>query len=208
MKYGHFLILVLVLLAFCPSCVDPDFDLDNVKLEGRVFVNMEVPIGSFETVTLETILKAPGAAVTPALMPGKYHLTGWAELSGLSFRFGDDLFCKEAELHTVARNTLPMDLTLSVVAIDAEGNTIPDVSVTIQAEGTPMIASGLPERPSENPLVFRFTCTNRYMTMDGLRLVFSGETGAGFENQAPHTDEGIQLTQVYLKVPEGLIVGK
>lgn len=205
MSIKHFLILSAAVLLLCPACVDVNYNFDKVKLEGRVFVDLEVPVGSFEPVTLETILKAPGAAVVPMTM-GTYRLSGWAELSGLSFSFGEGLYFKEAELHTVVRNTLPLDLTLSIVALDAEGNPTPDVSVTIQSDKSPMIASGLPESPSENPLVLRFTCANRYMTMEGLRMVFSGVTGEGFENNAPHMDEGIQLTQVFLKMPEGLIV--
>lgn len=207
MRIRHLLTLAIVLLALCPACVDPDFDLDQVKLEGRVFVNLEVPVGSFEPVTLETVLKAPGAAVT-TLLPGKYRLTGWAELRGLNFQFGDDLYFREAQLHTVVLNTLPMDLTLSVIAIDEEGEPVPDVTVTIQADQTPMIRSGQPDHPSENPMVLRFESRDRYMKMDGLRIIFSGETGEGFENQAPHVEEGIQLTQVYLKMPEGLMVEK
>ena len=207
MRLRHILLLVAVIPAFCAACIDPKFNIDDVKIEGRVFVDLEVPVGSFETITLETILKAPGAAVTP-LMPGIYRLKGWVEISGLGFQFGNDLYFKEAELHMVMQNTLPLDLTLSPVALDAEGNPLPDVSVVIQADQSPMIASGSPEKPSENPLVIRFTCSNRYMTMEGLRLTFSGETGAGFENQAPHMDEGITMTQVYLKMPEGIEVSK
>ena len=207
MKLKQILFLVAAVLSLCSACIDPKFNFDDVKIEGRVFVDLEVPVGSFETITLETILKAPGASVT-TLMPGKYRLSGQVEISGLGFQFGEGLYFKEAELHMVMLNTLPLDLTLSPVALDADGNPLPDVSVTIQADRTPMIASGNLESPSENPLVLRFTCSNRYMTMQGLRLSFSGQTGAGYENQAPQMDEGLTMTQVYLKMPEGIEVSR
>lgn len=207
MRVRHLFILVAAVLALCPACIDPKFNFEDVKVEGRVFVDLEVPVGSFETITLETILKAPGATIiTP--MPGIYRLTGWVEISGLSFQFRDDFYFKEAELHMVMLNTLPMDLTLSAVALDGEGNPLSDVSVAIQSERTPMIASGTPTNASENPMVFRLTCSSRYMKMEGLRLTFSGQTGAGFENQAPRMDEGITMTQVYLKMPEGIEVSR
>ena len=68
---------------------------------------MRLPVFG-ETITLETILKAPGSSVT-TLMPGKYRLSGQVEISGLGFQFGEGLYFKEAELHMVMLNTLPLD---------------------------------------------------------------------------------------------------
>ena len=192
-------------LALCQGCVDPGFNLDNIKLEGVVFRNLEVPIGSFEELTLETILKAQGAEMKP-LAPGVYSLEGSATLSGISLNFEEDLYFKEAELHTVILNTLPLDMNFSATALDAEGQVCQDVKVTISADKTPMIASGTKANPSSNPVVIRLVCESRYTTLDGLRLDFSGRTGAGFEGNAPEGDEGITLTEVKLKMPEGFSV--
>ena len=194
-------------LALCQGCVDPDFNLGDIKLEGVVFKNLEVPIGSFEELTLGTILEAQGASMVP-LSPGVYSLEGSAELSGISLKFEDDLYFKEAELYTVILNTLPLDMNFSATALDAEGQVCQDVKVTISADKTPMIASGRKGAPSSNPVVIRLVCNSRYTTLEGLRLDFSGRTGAGFEGEAPTGDEGITLTQVVLKMPEGLNVSR
>ena len=190
-------------LALCAGCVDPEYNLGTIETEGTLFRNMEVPIGSFETVTLETILKAPGSTLTPQLTPGTYSLNGSAEISGVGFEFDDQLYFKEAELHTVILNTLPLDMDFSVTALDAEGQPCQDVTVSVTADKTPIIASGLPGSPSENPVVLHLRCSQRYMTLDGLRLEFSGRTGSGFEGNAPDMKQGITLTKVYLKMPEG-----
>lgn len=194
-------------LALCQGCVDPAFNLDDIKLEGVVFKNLEVPIGSFEELTLDTILQAQGAKMKP-LSPGVYSLEGSAILSGISLKFEDDLYFKEAELHTVILNTIPLDMNFSATALDAEGQVCQDVKVTISADKTPMIASGRKGAPSSNPVVIRLVCESRYTTLDGLRLDFSGRTGAGFEGEAPQGDEGITLTEVSLKMPEGFSVSR
>ena len=91
-----------------------------------------------------------------------------------------------------------------MTAMDSEGQICQDVTVTVVADKSPMIGAGRPGTPSQNPVVLRFKCQDRYMTLDGLRLRFSGRTGSGFEGQEPAMDEGITLTKVYLKMPEGL----
>ena len=196
-----------MILTLCAGCVDPDFNLDGIKLEGVVFRNMEVPIGNFEELTLDTILKGQGASMIP-LTPGVYSLSGSAILSGISLNFEEDLYFKEAELHTVILNTLPLDMNFSATALNAEGQVCEDVTVTIKADKTPMLASGKKGQPSSNPVVINLQCESRYTTLDGLRLDFSGKTGTGFEGEAPKGDEGITLTQVILKMPEGFSVGK
>jgi len=191
-----------MILALCAGCVDPAFNLDNIKVEGVVFKNMEVPIGNFEELTLETILKSQGSAVVP-LAPGTYSLEGSAEITGISLQFDEQMYFKEAELHTVILNTLPLDMDFSVTAMDAQGNPCQDVKVSIEAAQKPMIASGRKGAPSSNPVAIKISCSQRYTTLEGLHLVFSGRTGAGFEGNAPAPDEGITLTQVVLKMPEG-----
>ena len=203
----RFLPAILALLSLCSACVDPEYNLGNFQTEGTLFRNLEIPIGSFQQITLETILKAQGAELVPIpLQPGYYSLRGWAQIEGVSLNFDDEVFFKEAELHTVILNTLPLDLDFSVLALDAEGQVCQDVSVTVEADKTPMIGSGLPSQPSENSVVLRLKCKERYMTLETLRLSFTGKTGAGFENQAPAMDQGLTLTKVSLKMPEGLIV--
>ena len=207
MKIRHFLMTLLALGTLCSGCVDPDFNLDDIKLEGVVFKNLEVPIGSFEELTLNTILQAQGAEMRP-LTPGVYALEGSAVLSGISLKFEDDLYFKEAELRTVILNTIPLDMNFSATALDSEGQVCQDVKVTISADKTPMIASGKKGSPSSNPVVIRLECQSRYTTLDGLRLDFSGRTGAGFENVKPEGDQGITLTQVSLKMPEGFSISR
>lgn len=194
-----------IAVALCQGCVDPEFNLGNIKMDGIVFKNMEVPIGNFEELTLETILKAQGAAMIQ-FAPGTYSLSGSAEITGVSFNFSEQMYFKEAELHTVILNTLPLDLSFSVTALNAEGQVCPDVQVSVEADRTPMIASGKKGSPSSNPVVIRLVCTQQYTTLEGLHLNFTGRTGAGFEGEAPTTDEGITLTQVVLKMPEGFSV--
>ena len=201
----RFLPAILALLALCSACVDPEFNLGSIKTEGTLFRNLEVPIGNFQEITLATIMKAPGAKLVE-LKPGSYSLHGWAEISGVNFNFDQDFYFKEAELHTVILNTIPLDMNFSVVALDAEREVCQDVKVTVQADATPMIASGTPAQPTENPVVLRLECKDRYMTLETLRLVFSGETGKGFEGEAPAMDQGLTLTKVSLRMPEGFIV--
>ncbi len=203
MKLKYLLMAAGTILTLCVGCVDPAYNLDNIKLEGVILRNLEFPVGSFEEITLETILKAQGASMI-TLQPGTYRLSGSARITGLNFQMDSQVYFKEAELHTVILNTLPLDLQCSVRALDAEGNPCNDIKVSILSDKTPMIASGRKGSPSENPVIIRLECPDRYVTLEALELDFSGHTGAGFEGDAPANNEGITQTKVSLKMPEGL----
>ena len=189
----------------CPGCVDPEYDLDKAHIEGPILQGIEVPIGNFEEVTLGTILGAEGAALLPSL-PGYFTLTGAATLRGVDLQISSNLYFTVAELQTVILNTMPLDLNISVIPVDYDGNTCQDITVTVVTPGTPMVAAGTEGNPSSNPMTIRLSSTSRYMSLYGFRLVFSGRTGDGFEGQRPTEDEGITLTQVVLKMPEGFIL--
>ena len=205
MKTRHLLWAFLAVAFLCPGCVDPEYQLDDVHIEGPILQGIEVPIGNFEPVTLATILGAEGAALLPSL-PGHFTLTGSATLRGIDLRISSSLYFTVAEMQTVILNTMPLDLTVSVLPVDYEGNVCQDVTVTVETPQTPMIAAGTEGRPSSNPMTIRLTSAAKYMSLYGFRLVFSGRTGDGFEGQRPTEDEGITLTQVVLKMPEGFIL--
>ena len=109
---------VLSLGILCTGCVDPDFNLGDIKVSSVAFQNLEVPIGNFEEIKLSTILNAPGASMLP-LVPGTYALSGSAEITGINFQFDEQVYFKEAELHTVVINTIPLDMSFSVTALNA-----------------------------------------------------------------------------------------
>ena len=121
MNHRTFFLTAGIILACCTACVDPILDLSKVETRGVVFQNMEVPIGNFEEITLNDILKAPGASLI-SLQPGIYSLTGSVEVTGISLRLNNQLYFKEAELHTVIVNTLPLDMDFRVSALDEAGN--------------------------------------------------------------------------------------
>ena len=201
----RFLPAILALLALCSACVDPEYNLDNIKTEGTILRNLEVPIGNFQIITIETILKAQGAELVPIVTrPGAYSLRGWAEINGVNLEIEEGVYFKNAELHTVIVNTLPLDMNFTVQALDAEGQPCKDVKVSVQSDASPAIRSGRPGQPSENPVILRLDCSEKTMTLETLRLNFTGETGSGFEDQEPVMTEGIKLTKVSLKVPEGI----
>ena len=205
MNIRHTLWAFLAVAFLCPGCVDPEYDLDSAHIEGPVLQGIEVPIGNFETVTLKTILGAEGAALLESL-PGSFTLTGAATLKGVDLQISSDLYFTEAELQTVILNTMPLDLSVTVIPVDWDGNVCQDVTVTVVTPGTPMIAAGTASKPSSNPMTLRLSSTSRYMSLYGFRLVFSGRTGEGFEGQRPTEEEGIKLTEVVLKMPEGFIL--
>lgn len=205
MNIKHTLWAILAVALLCPGCVDPDYNLEDAQIEGPILQGIEVPIGNFEKVTLGTILGAEGAALLPSL-PGYFTLTGSATLWGVDLRISSNLYFTEAELHTVILNTMPLDLNISVIPVDYDGNTCQDVTVKVDTPQTPMIAAGTEGKPSSNPMTIRLTSASKYISLYGFRLVFSGRTGEGFEGQRPTEDEGITLTEVVLKMPEGFIL--
>ena len=205
MNIRHTLWAFLAGAILCPGCVDPEYDLDNAHIEGPILQGIEVPVGNFEKVTLGTILGAEGAALLPSL-PGTFTLTGAATLRGVDLQISSNLYFTEAELQTVILNTMPLDLNISVIPVDWDGNVCQDVTVTVVTPGTPMIAAGTESKSSSNPMTLRLSSTSRYLSLYGFRLVFSGRTGEGFEGQRPTEEEGITLTEVVLKMPEGFIL--
>ena len=205
MNLRHVLWAFLAVALLCPGCIDPEYNLEDVHIEGPVLQGIEVPIGNFEKVTLKTILGAEGAALLPSL-PGYFTLTGSATLRGVDLRISSSLYFTEAELQTVILNTMPLDLDISVVPIDWDGNVCQDVTVRVETPQRPMVAAGTEGKPSSNPMTLHLTSYSQYMSLYGFRLVFSGQTGSGFVGERPTEDEGITLTEVVLKMPEGFIL--
>ena len=201
MRIKRILSLFLAGLLLIPAgCIDKDYNLDGLKIEGHLFTNLEVPVGNFEEMLLEDLGIDPSIALPDA--SGRIVIATQADITGLDFNFEEDLSFEEAELHTVLENTIPLDFSLAIVPIDAEGNPIPDISISLEADQDPAVKAGAVGSPSKNPLTIRLTC-NGTLVMDGLRFVLDGRTGKGHEGERLSNEQGIRLTDVYLRIPKG-----
>lgn len=201
MKMKRLLTLFLAGFLLIPAgCIDKDYNIDDLKIEGRLFTNLEVPVGNFEEMRLEELGVDPSIVLPDA--SGRIVIATQADITGLDFNFEDDLTFEEAELHTVLENTIPLDFSLAIVPIDAEGNPIPDISISLEADQDPAVKAGAVGSPSKNPLTIRLTC-NGTLVMDGLRFVLDGRTGKGHEGERLSNEQGIRLTDVYLRIPKG-----
>ena len=195
------LFFILLLLPIVVGCIDKNYDLDELEIKGTILTNLEIPVGNFKEVRLSDMDIDLGTELMDEY--GRYHIDLSTDIHGLDFDYGDDLSFEEAELHMVILNTIPLDMDLSVYPIDAEGVPVRDVRITVEAGQKPAISAGSVGAPSTNNIVLRVTCEGS-LHMEGIHVLFKGNTGAGHEWETLKGDQGFKMNNVYLKIPKGL----
>ena len=198
---GHRHVIVLAALMLVAGCIDKDYNLDNMKKEGHILKDLEIPIGNFKEIRLADM----DVDLTQEHYDifGIYHISLSTDIHGLNLDFGEDISFEEAELHTTIINTIPLDMAVSVFPIDEEGYLVSGVNVSVESSQSPTITAGSIGTPSTNNVVLNVTCSGT-LKMEGIRFVMSGQTEKGHEWEDLQDEQGFKMNNVYLKIPKGL----
>ncbi len=198
------LISVVLAAALFPGCVDHNYDLDKMGTDARILQNLEFPVGSFKEFQLTDLLDIEGASLTKTGQD-VYRLHAYSLIQGLDFELVDGWTFREAELHMTILNSLPMDIDLSVAIYDEFGNTLDGLYARFADGQKGVLQSGVYGSPSANEIVLNLTCEAGYGNyIPLLEFTLDGMTDEAHAGRAPESREGIKLTNVYLKIPEGI----
>lgn len=100
-------------------------------------------------------------------------------------------------------NTLPMDMQVSAVALDHQGNELNDVQVNV----TGTIAAGTVASPSSGLLTMRFTCSSANLSrLNGIRYLFSGTYGEHVSECTFNSAQSIRFEDLKLRLNDGIIL--
>jgi len=192
--------IILAALMLFSGCVDKAYNIDDLKMEGRIFKDIEIPVGNFKEILLADM--DVDLSQEHQDIFGIYHISLSTDIHGLDFDFGNTLSFEEAELHTSIANTIPLDMAVTAFPIDAEGYLVSDVNISIESAKDPTISAGSIGSPSTNNVVLKVTC-NGTLKMEGIRFVMTGQTGKGHEWEDLQEEQGFKMNNVYLKIPKG-----
>ncbi|MBE6231710.1 MAG: hypothetical protein E7117_04990 [Bacteroidales bacterium] len=113
-----------------------------------------------------------------------------------------DLNVKSATMSINAVSSMPLDIILTVEAIDAEGNKLTDINVAVQ--GTGKIKAGSLDAPSHSPIVLAISSVEP-IAFDGLRLnVVASCSDAAYVGIPLNVNQGLEFQDIILNLPEGI----
>lgn len=115
--------------------------------------------------------------------------------------------CQQMHLLVDFKNSIPFDIALQAVAIDADGNLLEDVVVSMEDKNGSddiVLAGGREGSPTSNPVVLKIApeeeALEQLAIMDGFALQMRCATPAGFEGVALHKDQSLCLSDISLTV--------
>ena len=157
--------------------MNADYDLTK-EIDTTMCIEGDIsaPIGSTEMIFVEDFLHLINLPFTPEedyRSTDNYDITGWNDtINGDDVTFNIDRLTLDADFV----NHVPMKFVLKAVAIDIEGNTIPEISTDLNVE----IMAGTLEKPTTSAVSIIVTGNGDISRMDGLRLLI--------ESYAPGSD--------------------
>lgn len=205
MKYIKYFLLLLALTFVVQSCVDRDYDIDNLQdSEWTVLRGLEIPVGNFQEITLKDLQLSEEYALIPLSdISFRLHSTATFEDMGELFSGFFDIY--EAEIHMVVRNTLPFDFNITAIPMYDRISPIEGASIEVISAGTPHISAGTLAKPSSNELIFKLDFHEfGQIHFDVLQLVIDGQTGKNIDSPVLNDRQGFKLDNIYIKCPEGV----
>jgi len=113
----------------------------------------------------------------------------------------DEIGLKKAELTMDVHNTIPLDFSISAVALDAQGN--PDSSVTASIDKT--ISAGRTSSPAVTQV--KVTLTSAVdLRFHGLELTLDAASNAEVAGIPLNAGQGLEFKKIVLTLPDGITV--
>ena len=95
-------------------------------------------------------------------------------------------------------NTLPLDVTMSIVPVDAEGNILKGITI----EGIPLVIDG----DATTPFDIKIKAVENNELDKLYTLQFEIKGAASSENNELRPDQYLQFTNIALSLPEGVSI--
>lgn len=108
---------------------------------------------------------------------------------------------KKAVLSMDAYNSVPLEFSLSAVALDEQGNRIEGISVQTDVP----VAAGRTDSPAHTPLTITLT-SDGDLRFHGLELHLHAASNASVAGTILNKNQGIELKNLVITLPEGITV--
>lgn len=118
------------------------------------------------------------------------------ELTGLDVSVSD-LSLAKAVIKLNALNTIPLNINLTAVATDVDGNALSNIKAEVNTD----IRGGTMESPAVTPVVITLT-SEGHLEFDGIRLAMAAVPASG--TVSLKKEQYIQFTDISLNLPEGV----
>lgn len=171
---------------------------DEVKItDANVSVSddyVEIIPGKSLEFSLDYSFEAPLAFGPDLRMPLEYEIK---DLKVDLENFG----LKSAKLSFNAVNTIPLALSVGAAVIDADGNTIPDISIEIDGN----IGPGTLESPSDSDIVISLKSEGESIVLEGLKLMLEATCpDPACQGKVINKEQGLEIRNLKIALPEGV----
>lgn len=163
----------------------------NVSIDPEQAALLQV--GYTYSIKCQPIMRAPVAFVAGTEFQYSITVNLNYELDGVRIR--------EACLDMLAINTIPLDFEASACCLDSDGNEIPGISGQVDKP----IQAGTIDSPSETRVTAKLTSETGTIP-DCLTLKMTARVPASLAGTILNREQGIQLTDMRLRLPEGVQV--
>lgn len=113
-----------------------------------------------------------------------------------------DVELREVVVKMEAESTIPLDFALSAEVVDAQGNVVPDIKVSMDS----VIKAGKEDAPVVSPIAVTLKCDG-ILEFDGIRLTLAATSGGeSYTGLVLNRNQCLQLSKISLALPDGIIV--
>lgn len=114
----------------------------------------------------------------------------------------DDYDFKEAVVSLKSTNGIPLEMVMTVDAIDADGNVLSGVTATVEGN----IAAGTPEQKTESELkiTLKSSDTEALHRLDGLKYRVSAKTTAAVAGTTLNENQTLKLDDIRIQIKGGV----
>lgn len=193
--------ILIPLFGLLTGCIDDQYRLNRLDNEGRLFKNLEIPVGNTRLITLEDLLgKDPGTI--PLREDGTYLVQMTAGIEDVNLSLSDLVF-EDAELGFSVTSTIPLDISMNAEVLDTEGVPFATNPIQIESDQNIEIPAGSKASPSESRIRIRIH-VGKDRQIGTIRFLMEGKTPPGAKSQQLTKDQGIRLSDIYLRIPSGI----
>ena len=123
------------------------------------------------------------------------------EIKDLDLEFSG-IGLSSALLDVDVENTIPLDFSAEVFAVDENGNEVDGISLTIRDDA--VLRAGSLDSPSDTHLTFELINEMEDICIYGLNIRFKATSGASQAGTALNENHGIHFSNIVLTLPDGI----
>lgn len=140
----------------------------------------------------------------PLAFDSEMNLSFTSEVKDLGMSL-EGIGVRKMEIRLCLENSIPLNMSVSAVALDTESNVLDDITLTV----SDVISAGSHETPTTSDIVLTLECTSDSVSFDGLRFEFNAFAPSGeLVGVALNENQGFEIKESAICLPEGITIVK